>query len=133
MKLNAMPSAIQLPPKDLQKYTSIKNMLEAERALQPSDLDAIALMVLNMGIMNDALVSIRTDGVVLVSVTAHGQVHKSNPANEVFARANVAVKGLMEQLLMTPKAKALIGSIAEKVEEEDPLTAALKARSKRGK
>lgn len=132
MELIKLPSAMPLSKAEIKKYKVVKKMLEAERTLKPSDLDCIAALVIQTTILEEALASIRAHGSVLVSTTAHGVVHKANPSNEIAAKANNAIKAYMVELLMTPKSKASIGSIVEEVEEDDPLTKALAARSKRG-
>ncbi|EHM6953361.1 P27 family phage terminase small subunit [Vibrio parahaemolyticus] len=123
---------LPLEPNEILKFDAIKTMLEAEREIKPSDLDLIALLVINMTMIEKALDDLRVNGVTITSTTAHGIVVKNNPANEVFSKANVAVRACMEQLLMTPKSKAvLMKNVVEKKEEqEDPLLALIKERNK---
>lgn len=122
---------IPLTDDELVTFKSIKEILEAEREIKPSDLDLISLLVVNLSMMEHALDDIRANGVTITSHTAHGLVSKSNSANEVFSKANIAIRGCMEQLLMTPKAKAAIikkEAPKEEKEDDDPLMALLKKR-----
>ncbi len=125
---------IPLTDEEYSKFLFIKETLEAEREISPSDLDAIAMLVINMSMLITALNSLRVDGVIIYSTSKYGQdIPKSNPASEIFAKSNVAIKSYFDALLMSPKAKAQINKalIEKEVEEEDPLTAALKARAVR--
>lgn len=128
-----MSFTLSVPLTDVEelKYNRIKTMLEAEREIKPSDLDLIALLVVNLSMMEHAINDLRAHGVTIITHTAYGQVVKNNPSNEVFSKANVAVRACMEQLLMTPKSKAVVLRKEEtKPEEEvDPLTEMLKARA----
>ncbi|MGF1787104.1 P27 family phage terminase small subunit [Photobacterium swingsii] len=126
-------SRLNVPLSDTQllKFESIKTILEAEREITPTDLDCIAMLVLNIAIMEEALKDIAVNGVTIVSHTAHGIVSKTNPANEVFNRTNSMIKGYMTELLMSPKSKASLLTKKDPVPvetEEDPLIALLKKR-----
>ena len=122
---------IPLSDDEYKKFIFIKETIEEERELQPTDYDSIALMVVNMTVLNDALNSIREDGAIIYSETKYGRTGKGNPSNEIMFKANTQIKSLLEQLLCTPKSKASVKAIAEKEPEElDPLTVALMNRNK---
>ncbi|WP_347368016.1 P27 family phage terminase small subunit [Vibrio vulnificus] len=124
---------VKMNEKETATFLSIKKMLEAERELQPSDLDAVALLALNLNIMDQAISCIDAEGAIIISHTQYGQVPKGNPAVALLHQTQQAVRALMDSLLMTPKAKAAINkSEVEKKEEDDPLTKILEKRSKRG-
>ncbi len=128
-----MKTHIKLTDEQTRIFLSIKKVLEAEREIKPSDLDAIALLAVNMYVLDEALKSLECDGVMIISHTQYGQVTKSNPASQLMQQCQQSIRSLMTELLMTPKAKAMVvKDIGEKVEEDDPLAAALKARAKRG-
>lgn len=125
---------VPLLDEEYEKFLKIKSTLEAEREVAPSDYDAIAMLVINMTLLNSALASLHLDGAIIYSTSKYGTVPKSNPAGEIFAKANVAIKAYFDALLMSPKAKAQLNKalVEKEVEEDDPLTAALKARAARG-
>lgn len=100
---------------EYKKFLDIKNTIEAEREVSPSDLDAIAMLVVNITLLNSALDSLHKDGAIVISTSKYGNVPKSNPAGELFAKANVAIKAYFDALLMTPKSKAQLNkSLVEK-------------------
>lgn len=126
MKLINTPSAVPLTNAQFKTYDRIKSMLEDERPLMPSDLDAIAMLVIQIDMLKAALKSIKVDGSIVYSTTQYGTVPKANPANEIAAKANTAIKGYLDALLMTPKSKLAIMDLSnDKVDTSDPLTAAL--------
>ncbi|MGL4843826.1 MAG: P27 family phage terminase small subunit [Aeromonas veronii] len=128
-----MKTNIKLTDSQMEVFKSIKSILEAEREIKPSDLDAIALLAVNMSVLDECLNSLDVDGVMIASHTQYGQVVKSNPAAALMQTCQQSIRALMTELLMTPKSKAMVAKdLGEKVEEEDPLAAALKARAKRG-
>lgn len=124
---------VPLSDKQYKMFTSIKDIIENEREVSPTDFDAIGMLCINISLLEDALKSINEDGAVIYSTSKYGTVPKSNPSNEIAFKANVAIKGYLEQLLLTPKSRAAISkSMNEKPEEEeDPLTLALKQRASR--
>ncbi|MGL4765222.1 MAG: P27 family phage terminase small subunit [Aeromonas sp.] len=124
---------IQMTQEQTDRFLSLKSILEAEREIKPSDLDAIALLAVNMSVLDEALRSIAADGATIISHTNYGQTPKSNPAVTLMQQCQQSIRALMTELLMTPKAKAMVlKDIGAKVEEDDPLAEALKARAKRG-
>ncbi|EPN4965801.1 hypothetical protein BA746_00310 [Vibrio parahaemolyticus] len=122
---NKIELAIPLTSKEYKKFLSIKEMLEAERTIYPSDYNSIALLVVNISLLTSALISIRDEGAIIYSNNSYGTSAKANPANEVASKANNAIKALMSELLMTPKSKLAVMSEIESVDATDPLTAAL--------
>lgn len=122
--------SVPLTDKQELKYERIKTMLEAEREIKPSDCDLIALLVVNLSMMEAAMNDLQAHGVTIVTHSAYGQVIKNNPSNEVFSKANVAVRACMEQLLMTPKAKAVVLKKEEPKQEQDddPIAQLIKQR-----
>ncbi|MCU8498487.1 P27 family phage terminase small subunit [Vibrio vulnificus] len=114
-------------------FLNIKKLIESERELQPTDYEAVAMLVVNISLLRDALDSINNDGAIIYSQSRYGTTPKSNPSNEIAFKANVAIKGYLEALLLTPKSKALINkTLNEKPEEDDdPLTQALRQRASR--
>lgn len=130
MKLEKFATHVQLTDEQLPKYHSILKMLQKERELQPSDLDAIAMLVVQMSVFHKCMNIIEVEGIITYSHTQHGQVAKANPANDMMNKAQVAIRGLMEQLLMTPKTKASIFKPEPKREEEfDPIKEYMKKRT----
>ncbi|ENM2832911.1 P27 family phage terminase small subunit [Vibrio cholerae] len=125
---------IPLSDEQYKKFLDIKNMIETERELSPTYFDTICMLVINISLLIDAQNSINEDGAIIYSTSKYGaSVPKANPANEIAARANVAIKGYLEALLLTPRSKAMIDkALNEKAkEDDDPLTVALKQRSSR--
>ncbi|ELA9841230.1 P27 family phage terminase small subunit [Vibrio parahaemolyticus] len=129
-----MKTHVKMSEVELKTFQSIKSMLEAERELKPSDMDTVALLAVNMNILDKALATIECEGVMIISHTAYGQTTKANPAVALLHQTQQAIRALMDSLLMSPKAKASLNKAdVEKKEEDDPLTAALAARAnKRG-
>ncbi|KJR15246.1 P27 family phage terminase small subunit [Vibrio parahaemolyticus] len=126
--------SVLLSEKEYKKFLYFKDIIELERELHPTDFDCLAMMITQMSIYEDARKSIQNDGAIIYSTSKYGQqIPKANPSNEVASKANTAIKGYLEQLLLTPKAKAAINkAMSEKPEEEeDPLTIALKQRASR--
>lgn len=115
-------------------FTSILNALKKEREIKRTDYDAIALLVLNMTMLEQAIDAINAEGAMVVSHTQHGQVTKKNPATELAQQCQTAMRNLFVELLMTPKSRLAVSALAAQgtPEEDDPLAAALKARAKRG-
>ncbi|KFA99260.1 P27 family phage terminase small subunit [Vibrio sp. ER1A] len=115
-------------------FLSIKEMLEKERELKPSDMDSIALLAINVNILEQATATIDAEGVMVVSHTNYGQTVKASPAIALLHQTQQAIRALMDSLLMSPKSKHQVDKVEQiKPEEDDPLTAALKARAnKRG-
>lgn len=116
------------------KFLFIKETIELEREVSPTDYDTIALLVVNYSLMISALNSIHKDGAIIYSTSKYGTVPKTNGSCELLTKANVAIKSLLDALLMTPKSKAQLNKalVEKEVEEDDPLTHALKARAVRG-
>lgn len=129
--MNKIQLNIPLTDEEYTKFIFIKDTLQQEREIAPSDYDAIAMLVINYSMMISALDSIRMDGSIIYSTSKYGTVPKSNPANEIFAKANVAIKNYMDALLMSPKTKATLNkSLVEKEDstEEDPIVLLMKQR-----
>ena len=128
-----MKTHVTLTPEDDIRFQSIKTMLEAERELKDSDLDAVALLAVNLGILDQAVAMINAEGAMISVHTSYGQTFKQNPAVAMMHQTQQSIRSLMDALLMNPKAKASINkSEVEKKEEDDPLTEILKRRSTRG-
>ncbi|EKD9324316.1 P27 family phage terminase small subunit [Vibrio vulnificus] len=124
---------VKMNQKEMDMFLSIKKVLEAEREIKPSDLDSIALLAVNMNILEQALNTIEAEGVMITSHTQYGMTVKANPAVALLHQTQQAMRALMDSLLMSPKAKASINKNAiEKKEEDDPLTEILKKRANRG-
>ena len=115
-------------------FTSILNVLKKEREIKKTDYDAIALLVINMTMLSQAVDTINSDGAMIVSHNQHGEVIKKNPATELAQQCQTAMRHLFVELLMTPKSRLAVSAMAaqDTPEEDDPLAAALKARAKRG-
>lgn len=128
-----MKTHVTLSPKDDIRYQSIKTMLEAERELKDSDLDAVALLAVNLGILDQAVDMINAEGAMIPVHTSYGQTFKQNPAVAMMHQTQQSIRSLMDSLLMNPKTKASINKAdVEKKEKDDPLTEILKRRSNRG-
>lgn len=127
--------SIPLSDTEYGKFLYFKNVIEAERELPASDLDCLAMLCSQISLYEAAIASIHKDGAIIYAASKYSPqgTPKANPANEVAAKAIVQIKGLLEQLLLTSKAKAILTkTINEKSEDEDdPLTKALLARSNR--
>ena len=124
---------LTLSPEDQDRYESIKSMLELERELKDSDLDAVALLAINLGILDQAVAMINAEGAMISVHTSYGSTFKQNPAVAMLHQTQQSTRALMESLLMNPKAKAAINKAdVEKKEEDDPLTEILKKRANRG-
>ena len=124
---------LTLSPTDEVRYQSIKKMLEEERELKDSDLDAVALLAINLGILDQAVDLINAEGAMISVHTSYGQTFKQNPAVAMLHQTQQSTRALMDSLLMNPKAKAAINKAdVEKKEEDDPLTEILKQRANRG-
>ncbi|ELH4810076.1 P27 family phage terminase small subunit [Vibrio vulnificus] len=124
---------VKMNQKEMDMFLSIKKVLEAEREIKPSDLDSIALLAVNMNILEQALNTIEAEGVMITSHTQYGMTVKANPAVALLHQTQQAMRALMDSLLMSPKAKAAINkNSVEKKEEDDPLTEILKKRANRG-
>lgn len=123
---------IKMNDVQLATFKQLKTMLESERELKPSDYDAIALLAVNMQIMDEACKSIDVEGVMIVSHTQYGEVVKANPATALMQQCQQSIRALFGELLMTPKSKMLVTKeISKKVEEEeDPIAALIKKRGK---
>lgn len=123
---------IKMNDVQLEIFKSLKSMLEAERELKPSDFDAIALLAVNMHILDEACKSIDVEGVMIVSHTAYGEVVKANPATALMQQCQQSIRALFGELLMSPKSKMMVTKeISKKVEEEeDPIAALIKKRGK---
>ncbi|HDI3263903.1 TPA: P27 family phage terminase small subunit [Vibrio cholerae] len=130
-----MKTHIKMTDSQLEIFKSLKQTLESEREIKASDLDSIALLSLMITNLHAAQASLESDGLLIYSQTQYGDVAKSNPACAEVRNCQVAIRGLMSDLLMNPKAKAAINKAdVEKHEEDDPLTLALMERSnKRGR
>ncbi|WP_429142539.1 P27 family phage terminase small subunit [Aeromonas veronii] len=125
-----MKTHIKMSDEQTKIFLSIKQVLEAEREIKPSDLDAIALLSVNMYVLDEALKSLECDGVMIITHNGGGQVVKSNPASQLMQQCQQSIRALMTELLMTPKAKSMLRE-AEVEEEDDEDPIALRNR-KRG-
>lgn len=128
-----MRTHIKMNDLQLETFKQLKTMLESERELKPSDYDAIALLAVNMYILDEACKSIDVEGVMIVSHTQYGEVVKANPATALMQQCQQSIRALFGELLMTPKSKILVTkeTSEKKEDEDDPLTAALKNRAKK--
>lgn len=114
------------------RFDSIKSILETEREIKESDVDAIALLAINLGILDQAVFAVEQEGAMIQIVTKYGATFKQNPAVSMIHQTQQSIRSLMDSLLMTPKAKAAINKASiEKPEEDDPLMEMMKARSNR--
>ncbi|EGR0698805.1 hypothetical protein EX461_23980 [Vibrio parahaemolyticus] len=128
-----MKPHLTLSPEDEIRYESIKTMIEAERELKDSDLDAVALLAINLGILDQAVSMINAEGAMIVVHTNYGQTFKQNPAVSMMHQTQQSIRSLMDSLLMNPKAKASVSKYeVENAEEDDPLVEILKRRTERG-
>ncbi len=119
---------ITLTEEEQEMFLQIKEQIEAERPLKPTDLHTIALLVNNIALYNMAHNDIVCTGMYIQ--TEQGGA-KSNPAVAVRDQASRLIKHCMSELLMTPRSKVAAKELAAEKDEQDPLMEALKARAKR--
>ncbi|HHG3075750.1 TPA: P27 family phage terminase small subunit [Vibrio parahaemolyticus] len=125
-----MKTHIKMTDEQLEIFKSVKSVLEAERDIKASDLDSIALLSLMITNLEAAQASLEADGLLIYSQTQYGNVAKTNPACAEIRNCQVAIRGLMSDLLMNPKSKAAVNKAeVEKKDEDDPLAAALLQRA----
>ncbi|HGY0993956.1 P27 family phage terminase small subunit [Aeromonas salmonicida] len=129
-------SVMNVGPEALVIYKKYLKVLKKERDIKPSDFDVIALLAMNVVGLEKAIASVNEHGFMISSSNEKGiNTVKQNPACTAVDNYQRMVARLLEQLLMTPKAKASAGEKSEKNETEvqDPLSKALLAlRPKRG-
>lgn len=119
-----------------QKFTSILTLLKREREIKRTDYNAIALLVLNMTMFDQAVDSINADGAMIVCHTQHGDVVKKNPATELAQQCQTAIRNLMIELLMTPKSRLAVSAMAAQNtpdDEEDPIATMIRVKLEKNK
>lgn len=113
-------------------YKKVLNVLKKHRQVNDSELPIIATYSNQVFLNQRAMMSIVDDGVVIVSVTQHGEVHKENPQCKVFNQTTIQIAKYADILGLSAKAKNDISAPDEKEDEEDdPLSNLMKKRGKK--
>lgn len=125
-----MKVLINLTEKEQKLFLDLKEQIEAERELKPTDLQCIALLANNLSLYEYTNDLLREEGIIIHTATGI----KTSPALSARDQALKTIKHCMDSLLMTPRSKAAAKDAAMKDDrvEDDPLMAALKARRERG-
>lgn len=129
---NVSVMLFSLHPDVVPIYKKVLNVLKKQRQVNDSELPIIATYSNQVFLNQRAMMSMVDDGVVIVSVTQHGEVHKENPQCKVFNQTTIQIAKYADILGLSAKAKNDISAPDEKEDEEDdPLSNLMKKRGKK--
>ncbi|WP_270830820.1 P27 family phage terminase small subunit [Aeromonas sp. QDB03] len=121
-----------LHPEVVPIYKKVLNVLKKQRIVNDSELPIIATYSNQVYLNQRAMMSMVTDGVVLYSVTQHGEVQKENPQCKVFNQTTIQIAKYADILGLSAKAMNDISNPDDKEDDEDdPLSNLIKKRGKK--
>ncbi|MFQ2317032.1 P27 family phage terminase small subunit [Aeromonas caviae] len=121
-----------LHPEVVPIYKKVLNVLKKQRIVNDSELPIIATYSNQVYLNQRAMMSMVTDGVVLYSVTQHGEVQKENPQCKVFNQTTIQIAKYADILGLSAKAMNDISNPDDKEDDEDdPLSNLMKKRGKK--
>ncbi|MFQ2201028.1 P27 family phage terminase small subunit [Aeromonas hydrophila] len=121
-----------LHPEVVPIYKKVLNVLKKQRIVNDSELPIIATYSNQVFLNQRAMMSMVTDGVVLYSVTQHGEVQKENPQCKVFNQTTIQIAKYADILGLSAKAMNDISNPDDKEDDEDdPLSNLIKKRGKK--
>ncbi|WP_429070157.1 P27 family phage terminase small subunit [Aeromonas dhakensis] len=121
-----------LHPEVVPIYKKVLNVLKKQRIVNDSELPIIATYSNQVFLNQRAMMSMVTDGVVLYSVTQHGEVQKENPQCKVFNQTTIQIAKYADILGLSAKAMNDISNPDDKEDDEDdPLSNLIKKGGKK--
>ncbi|WP_330544409.1 P27 family phage terminase small subunit [Aeromonas hydrophila] len=120
-----------LHPEVVPIYKKVLNVLKKQRIVNDSELPIIATYSNQVYLNQRAMMSMVTDGVVLYSVTQHGEVQKENPQCKVFNQTTIQIAKYADILGLSAKAMNDISNPDDKEDDDDPLSNLMKKRGKK--